>query len=881
MNFLKLIDGGQTDAVVEAVLAASPTLTREQFDRWWNSGEAPLAVLAAVGLLPTAAKTAQVLRRRDIALDAAAVGPVVTVARARGIPWLTDLAHRLGDSAERWDFVAGLLHAENAAPPTSEAFVQGWLWELDFPHIPRQRSVPLVDRLRTDPFLPALLPRIFEIDGLGTRLLFESRRSGIKHVLLDALAQLCADGTLDRATVLDGTLDRLVRGDRPGALRAFVVLHDHLAPTREEVTARAGDYLRLLTDAPGNVAAMAQKALLGADVEEFALLDASRVVLTRPEKTLVKKQLTWLGKLARSPEVAEVIAVAADHPAPEIRDRARALTGALPAPAVAVVTARGDDLPAPTRPADAPPPISDVDELREEVALLLRDLSAGPLERVLDGIVRLSATTSVPGAARSTSVPSAAQSTSVPGAARSTSVPSAAQSTSLAGAVQPTFLAGVLLPMLETGNFGRDGWDALCLCPAIGGVLWAAAAPSAGARATWLGKLGEILRAHEHPLQGRGSVPPLHRLLALRLAEISALLTYGGSRPLDRAGLTLPAGGGPVGYHGLLATPTSSTGAIDATALYERVAALGDRAPWRWDLFQAFLRIAPGIDEPLATRAAALGTPAGDALAARLRAGGLPQPVQEEVLVERRPNKTGRFWQDEAWERLPPWRLLTRTTAPPGTDPDSEVLLTGIVGTVETSYHRSWTSYWPALLPHHRGLIAAAALPQVASAADSDLRDGAAILPLLAECAGDGGVALPTAVAYGLAARHPQDRVAALDAFLTLAAAGTLDPAAVGSSLGRLAARDALKPSRFLEPLRDAAAAGAPLSVWRVLAAALPSMLQAPKPPRGTPDLLTLATETATTTGVRLDVDGLAAAAARPGGGRLVTEARRLAGANT
>ena len=83
--------------------------------------------------------------------------------------------------------------------------------------------------------------------------------------------------------------------------------------------------------------------------------------------------------------------------------------------------------------------------------------------------------------------------------------------------------------------------------------------------------------------------------------------------------------------------------------------------------------------------------------------------------------------------------------------------------------------------------------------------------------------------------------------------------------------------TRAVTPLRDALAAGARLSVWRLLAAALPPLLTAPTPPRGTPDLLALAAEAATATGVRIEVPGLADVVARGGGSRLVAEARRLA----
>jgi len=169
--------------------------------------------------------------------------------------------------------------------------------------------------------------------------------------------------------------------------------------------------------------------------------------------------------------------------------------------------------------------------------------------------------------------------------------------------------------------------------------------------------------------------------------------------------------------------------------------------------------------------------------------------------------------------------------------------------------------------------------PSVHAHAVLGRRDGTAVLPLLAGCAGEGGAAVDVALAYGLAARQEADRVAAVDAVLALAASGGLDPAGVGSRLGDLGRQGLLTWSRCVAPLRDTAAAGAPLATWRMLAAALPTALAVPRPPAGTPDLLTLAAETAAATGERIDVPGLAAVAGRRGSSRLVTEARRLAAA--
>ncbi|SCF05520.1 hypothetical protein GA0074695_3151 [Micromonospora viridifaciens] len=306
-------------------------------------------------------------------------------------------------------------------------------------------------------------------------------------------------------------------------------------------------------------------------------------------------------------------------------------------------------------------------------------------------------------------------------------------------------------------------------------------------------------------------------------------------------------------------------------ALLERLTALGDRAPWPWDLTQALLRLPADTDDAVADKAAALGTPAGDRLAGWLHDGGLPQAVACATTVTRRPRRARYDWE---FEQLVERRLLVELRPPAGYD-DPLGLLTVDPPPIAATYD-GWVALWPSTLPGHRSVVAASVLPGVAASADMDQQGGTAVLPLLAEGTGPGGVALDLAVAYGLGARHGADRIATLDALLMLAGAGQLDPTGTGRRLGELVTAGAVKPTRVREPLRDAALAGAPLTVWRLLAAALPALLAAPGPLRGLPDLLTLASETATATGVRIEVPGLADVAARGGSSRLVTEARRL-----
>ncbi|MGI5521567.1 DUF6493 family protein [Micromonospora sp. CA-259024] len=805
---------------------------RRRRDNWWWGKEATALAVAAVGTLSTAAKAAALLGRRSVMLRDADPEPVIAEARQRGVISLADLAFRLAERLRRsqpwegWHFTAGLLLAEKVAPPTGDAFVVGWAhamwWQR--PHGAQQHT-PLLDRLRADPFLDVLLPRLFEVDGVGAELSFGGDGQAVPRVL----AELTSEGRLDRTALLDGVIGRLLRGDRPGALRPFLALHEQLGPTSDEVAARGSAYLRLLADGPGPVAGLAQRALRasGGDVELESVLDTARVVLGRPEKALVRAQLSWLDRLARqNPEraadIGEVLASGVEHPAADLRDRAAALAqrhGHRPVATVTVAVA-GDELPPPMSPPLAPPPITEVDELVEEVSgLIARRWPAPALERVLDGLVRL-------------------------------------------GTTERDRLATALLPVLRRGQVGAYDhiWAVFNLSVQLHGVLLAAAAPAEAAmrRDQWSGILSQSLTRTLRPFWDRPAVePPRQSALTLvycaRLAEIGQRLD-GRDDP------------------GLLAAPTSATGTVDPTALYERLAALGDRPVWRWDLTQALLRLPVGVDEVLAARAAALGTMAGDELARWLRGDVLPVPVHRVVTVDRR-ERRGTY--DFGYDRLPIRRTVVASSPPEGAA-DPLGLLT-VPAQMDGHGHGGWEDLWPALLPGHRGLVAAHLLPAFASAAQEDAQEAATILPMLAECTGTGGPALDLALAYGLCARHEVDRVAALDALLMLAASGELDAPGVGGQLGALAADSQVTLTRAATPLRDAVSAGARLSVWRLLAAALPPLLAAPTPPRGTPDLLTLAAETASATGVPIEVPGLADMVARGGTSRLVTEARRLA----
>jgi hypothetical protein len=220
-------------ATVEAGIRRTPP------DHWWRGRHHPGRgyALAVIGTATTAAKAAALLGTTRIRETWARIplDRFLGLARARELPWVGDLGVRLAAKIPPrqpwlvdWAFVAALLAEGGAMPSASEGVVRGWITALTA----RGPGAPdLADVLRQDPYLDLLLPGLFEIDGLGAELAV--RGWGAEPSLLSTVALLAGEGRLDRAALLDATVDRLVRGDRPEALRAFTTLHDELAPTAD------------------------------------------------------------------------------------------------------------------------------------------------------------------------------------------------------------------------------------------------------------------------------------------------------------------------------------------------------------------------------------------------------------------------------------------------------------------------------------------------------------------------------------------------------------------------------------------------------------------------------------------------------------------------
>ncbi|MFJ7201148.1 MULTISPECIES: DUF6493 family protein [unclassified Streptomyces] len=781
--------------------------------------------------------------------------------------WLGDVAHRLADrpaTAETlYELITRLVKASQCAVPTTDGFVRGWAEALSASQWQQNRR-PLADALRTDPYLTALVPRLFEVAELPSSTLWfdEPDDPSRWHV---ALALLADEGLLERASLVDACAARLIRGGRPGELRFFLALLRQLVLTREEEAERVADWTAMAADGISTVAGHAQEVLARLDehgeLSVRALVDVSGSLLFRPEKKLVRAQLVLIGKkLRRDPsaagELLPVVAEAFGHADIDVQERAlklvarhlpsvdasareeTALSAPLLGPALRTAAAAvfGDPMDGPSAaepyveilpsapvPRRVEPAPATPAELVEELVALARTTSwdSTAFERALDGLVR-QARTDRP-----------------------------ALTEALRGA-----LAGIwwLLdepqPRVEQ-RLRSEAGITLVLAVLLGRVPMKSVQEG---RAAWAGSSVCVHAA-------------LKGVMKARLWEAAdAVLT--GSAPF------------------LLALPTWHTGSIDAAVLVERLRMyqqLGAR-PGEADFAQALLRVRRGDQEAAAAAGAAagLGTPEGDRLAAWLR---IDRPL---AAVHRfdldRQESTARGWLAR---RPAEWTRRTLMASEENSLIQQEFPRSfHWLGSAHTPRHRTcdhWndrSDSWTATLPEDSETLAAWLLPAIASCVTDEMKEAAQPLPGLVELDGPAGEAIHLAVGYALGARYPEDRLSGVDALLTLAARQRLDTALLGEQLAVLLGHRLVKLNRLADSARTAAATGAYRTVLSVLTPVLPGLLADRKAPaRGLGDLLSVTAECAEHCGAvsgAEPIPGLADVAARGGSTQLVRQAARL-----
>ncbi|MFI1167326.1 DUF6493 family protein [Streptomyces sp. NPDC020801] len=865
-----LLDG-MTDAERRAELPELKALRKELRAAPWDARSRrayPALHAAGTACQTGAAGAASWIAAADMRWSGASPGVLIHLLGDRESDWLADVAHRIAQRPATarvpYELVAGLVRLAGCAVPTSDAYVRGWAEHIGSTW---QHGDTVLDRLRKEPHLTDLVTALFETNDIGSLLEWGTGEG--PNSWNDALARLTVTGTLDRRATVDACVARLLRGGTTADHRVFLRVLRSLAPTREEQRERVADWLALVSDGVSVVASYAQSVLgglaLDGELTHRRLTEMSGAVLFRPERKLVRAQLVLLGKvLARDtgaadallPAVAQAfahadadvqeralklverhlkkvgsagvraeLALVAEQLGPALRLRAVGTLGA--APADAGSSGYEEVLPPVPEPVRlAPAPVS-VAELAEEVGAALASEAGVPaFERTLDGLVRHVHQ----------------------------------DRDALLEALEPVVThrwwdgADEAYAQRTDVYFGHFGHGRRGIVDAADGL--------------------DLLLA---TLRGKVRTATLHAAVQdgspSRVCPHSAFSQAFDARLWEVAHRIRTK---PLPF--LLSTPTWSTGLLEPDELVGRLDAyrrLGARVSAA-DFAQALLRVRRE-DRAAATaaaeRAVALGTVEGTRLAGWLTAGGPGLPV-----IRRRTSGSRILAESgEVLELRGDFPAAFRALGEPA----------GAFG--EAGYggychhwNESLRAHWTAMVPERRELVSLRLLRDLSAVAVDDSRGAAALLPLLAESGGEAGEATHLCVAYGLGARHPEDRLAAVDATLVLAARGQLDAPRLGADLGQLVRRGAVKPLRLAESLRTAAATGANATIWGLLGQALPVLLadlstDGPSGPvHGLGDLLAVAAECAERSGARGELPHLAHAADRRGSSRLVAEARRL-----
>ncbi|WP_411113968.1 DUF6493 family protein [Streptomyces sp. 029-5] len=825
-----------------ALKALRQALRDWPWDRWRERERIQEAlVVAGAGCHSGAAATAAWIGARDLREGLPLPHELLLGLLADREPgWLGDVAHRLAGRASTarldYPFIAGLVRLAGCPVPTTDEYVHGWA-----------EAVPsagrLLPALREDPQLSVMVPCLFETAELPDALV---RYGGATdpHHWPSVLVALAEEGVVERRLLVDASVARLLRGGKPGALDFFLKLLDRLVLTAEEERERAADWIAMASDGISTVAGHAQGVLarlaLSGALPTRSLAGLSGAVLFRPEKKLVRAQLVLMGKVLRADggaagELLPVVAEAFGHEDAGIQERAlKLVVRHLPA----VTDDRRSEL------AMAAARLSPVHRARaaEVFGELPAEPDSGPYEEILPPAPR-----PAPLAPSPSDLAELVERTSALITSGGT-MPDFERV--LDGLVRHAYrdreaLAGKLRDALAACWWMRDGtprdrheW----LSRHSGGVEVVAA--SVLERVST-----KALRNATTRGAGRGSCAhvTLNGVIDARLWEAAYLVR---TRPLPF----------------LLATPTRETGALDPDVLVER---LGEyrrlcATPAPVDFAQALLRVRRGKDPETARAAAALGTPEAGRLAAWLTGDGTSLPALDGGAEPERSTLATRLGRSLAVRREFP-RAFRWLGLPDVPDPSR-------------CYHWIGDRHgdWPAVLPEDRETLAAWLLPQVTACARDDQRGGSWWLPPLAESGGPAGRSLHRGVAYGLGARHPQDRLAAVDALLVLAARGDLDGELLGRELAALVHTDQVKGNRLADAVRTAAATGAHATVWSVLGAALPGLLAPGTARPGLGEILSVAAECAERCGATGETAGLAELAGRGGSSRLVAESARL-----
>ncbi|GLW09706.1 hypothetical protein Misp01_48350 [Microtetraspora sp. NBRC 13810] len=855
-----LSDLGRKAIAVQLPGYLAERLRGEGASRWEVVEQAPAFRIVGAACLSGAAQVAAWLNRREFRDPRAPkvdAERILRVVRDRQEEWRRDLAHRLvaglrpstrggwsnAEGEPGWELAASLVIETGIAPPENDAFVVGWVWDLHR----KLRVGAKIDVVREHPLLDAMVPRLFHAEGVAVALTQDWRWNNGDGSLsvIGALADLAAEGRVDRRSLLNGCAARFLTAGQARDIEPFVILWNELRPALTEVP--VVDLVRVLPVAASPLARLAADELrrvddaAGLDQDLFA--EAVGALAFRPEKKLVTTALQWIAGAA--PERADgslaALALIFGQETPALRDRAVRLALKL-APHASPATA---------------------DVIREAAAALPAELLgqiAGAFGEVVPALPESPVAGTLPATVSLPDLP-----------------PEIVSVAELAGKISPGRLSygpmeieRILAAMVEwthrdraaTAEALRPWWEeswarwgrtaypyvdshvAYSPYSLLRHCALAIVSPADSVRCS--GQITEYLDKN----------PPyrtvLDWLVRDRLREVIALL---------ESGRTIPV---------LLATPTAPTGHLDPGTLVSRLELLGDSEPLPLDFCQALLRLPRSVAPEVVARAENLTSPAGRRLAAWLRDGGLADPVMEYGI-----EATSRSVSYQTYARIPAMHVRMN---PPAQDlPEAIGDLCVLEPKEWWAGHSDETEWWPVTMPSHREVIAAHVLECFAVGLQVNRAQPEVLIPLV-QGEGPVGRATASAIVTVLGHRQPAQRALAVDAAKILAVRGELVGGDFGWALGRLVRADVVKLNRVAPALEDLALSGAHHETWAVLADALPALLPAAgeRPLTGLAALLAVAVKAAALAGAQADVPGLAETAARKGGSRVVEEARRL-----
>ncbi|WP_406675100.1 DUF6493 family protein [Nonomuraea sp. N2-4H] len=791
----------------------------------WDSGGlagfGPVLRVAGAATLGGAAAVASWLYRRSFAPQWAGpdddVDLILAVLAGRPAAWRADLAERLARRLRAADdrgmrLALELLRQTGIEPPRNDALVAGW-------------AAQPPEGLADDPLLGHLLPRLFEAQGVGRVLQWDTDPD---RGLLGALLRLAGSGRVRRADLLDGCLRRFLLGGTPVELRFFVRLHEALDPQPAEVEPRARDYLPLLPAAPGTVAEAAAKRLRGCPALTAGdLAEAWESLLFRPERKLVRAGLSWLrAEVRRAPELAVVAAAplarAFGAGFAELQEKAAEL---------ALACAPGMD-----------------EQGRETIRQAIGLLPPEPGARVADafggGTVAEAEPVHLPPLP---AAPERARPFEPPPAEPGELVELWSDSHLHSWQTWERLLAGFV-------TLAYHDRDALAAALAtIRTPMWKSGPRAANWTSVdrWFQGLADHLTDQAPDAQvWRTAMPvaelPTPQLLVLyRAAEILRALEEGTLPPL------------------LLATPTHDTGHVAADELVRRMEVLEAAGvkPLAADLQQALLRLPPG-ELPDAGR---LTSAAGRILAGwrhpepeltlRWYSGNRDLEVNVDCCGHDHPVELMTFVRRRVRTGLPLVDLMFRRF-------EHHVL----------AHHLDW---WPAMLPSHRE-VAAAHLTRGLLRGTDEWTLYAQYARSLARAEGPVGESFAVVLArlLGDARQRPE----AVEVLLEVAARGELPAGELGRQVGLMLKSRKARMGDMVAALGEAAERGAHAQVWSIAVAALPVLLPAPgqRPRNGLAGFVVLAARVAGWCGARGEIPQVRDLASRKGSSALLRELRGL-----